>query len=132
MRGGAGPTIARDLTLFEACADMNTQRLPSGLFLGAIGLLALSTACSTPYRVEYMEEALRQTSQEELIHKFGYPQRLKRTKADEQVWEYDFQGKGSACASYTLTFDQEQQLRGWERRACKTSPESTHTRSRTD
>lgn len=28
----------------------------------------------TSYRVEYMEESLRQTTQAELVYKFGYPQ----------------------------------------------------------
>ncbi len=94
----------------------STLPLPR-LTLAAGSLLAILVSCA-PYRVEYLEDSLRQTTQEELVRKFGYPQRLKRAGNGDQVWEYDFQGKESNCASYAITFDAEEQLRHWERRDC--------------
>lgn len=85
--------------------------------LFTLGIVVLLTSCG-PYRVDYMEDSLRRASQQEIIHKFGHPQRLKRTKNGDTVWEYDFQGKGSECASYILTFDPEDELRDWKRKDC--------------
>jgi hypothetical protein len=85
------------------------------------GILVFLISCA-PYRVAYLEESLRHATQSELIHKFGYPQRLRRVKNGDQVWEYDFQGKDSECASYAITFDAEDQLRHWERRECGALP----------
>lgn len=82
-----------------------------------LGIVVLLTSCG-PYRVDYMEDSLRRASQQEIIHKFGHPQRLKRTGNGDTVWEYDFQGKGSECASYILTFDPEDELRDWKRKDC--------------
>ncbi len=84
-----------------------------------VGLLALLQACSSPYRVEYLEDSLEQATQEELITKFGYPQRLKRTKQGGQVWEYDFQGKETECASYIIMFDQQEKIQQWNRLDCR-------------
>ena len=69
-----------------------------------------------------MEDALSTTTQGELVHKFGYPQRLKRARNGDQVWEYDFQGRGTDCASYAITFDTEERMRHWERRDCGPVP----------
>jgi hypothetical protein len=95
------------------------------LLLWIGGIASTLTTCS-PYRVEYMENSLRETTQAELIHKFGYPQRLKRVKNGDTIWEYDFQGKGSECASYILTFNSEELLRHWERRDCPQEHPGSH------
>ncbi len=92
------------------------------LLMPALIVVAMIAGACAPYRVEYLEESLRHATQAELIHKFGYPQRLKLVKNGDQVWEYDFQGKGLECASYAITFDSEETLRHWERRDCRTSP----------
>ena len=85
----------------------------------AIASVAIATHSCAPYRVEYMEESLRQTTQAELVHKFGYPQRLKRVTNGDQVWEYDFQrGESAECVTYAITFNPEDELRQWERRDC--------------
>jgi hypothetical protein len=84
------------------------------LILSAIGAL---NSCG-PYRVAYLEDSLRKATQEELIQKFGYPQRLKRVKNGDTVWEYDFQGRDTQCVSYAITFNAEEELRHWERRDC--------------
>ena len=100
---------------------------PSGMrmnFTAACALatgMAISLSFCAPYRVEYMEDALRQTTQAELIQKFGYPQRLKRVKSGDQVWEYDFQSKENECVTYVVTFNNEDELREWERHACSQS-----------
>jgi hypothetical protein len=85
------------------------------------------TSCA-PYRVEYMEDALGQATQAELVHKFGYPQRLKRVKNGDQVWEYDFQGEEKKCATYVITFNAEDELRQWERRDCPKEPSPSKPR----
>ncbi|HSA84704.1 MAG TPA: hypothetical protein VLE46_00865 [Nitrospira sp.] len=102
-----------------------TYRITCLLVLAAI---ASGTDACAPYRVEYMEDALRQATQSELVHKFGYPQRLKRTKSGEQVWEYDFQGGERTCVTYAVTFNAEDELRQWERRECRKEPPPSKAR----
>jgi hypothetical protein len=84
----------------------------------AIACIAVGLSACAPYRVEYMEESLRQATQAELVHKFGYPQRLKRVKNGDQVWEYDFQSGERQCVTYVVTFNVDDELRQWERRDC--------------
>ncbi|MEW6246855.1 MAG: hypothetical protein AB1555_09115 [Nitrospirota bacterium] len=86
------------------------------LWTGAVLCLLLS-ACS-PWRVEYLEDTLREASQDEIVHKFGYPQRLKRLDDGTTIWEYDFVGRGARCARYTLTFDTQRRLHRWDRLPC--------------
>jgi len=85
--------------------------------LATAGLAIAMHSCA-PYRVEYMEDSLRQATQAELVHKFGYPQRLKRVKNGDQVWEYDFQKGEADCVTYAIIFNTEDELRQWERRDC--------------
>ena len=93
----------------------------------AIASLTIATHSCAPYRVEYMEDSLRQTTQAELVHKFGYPQRLKRVKNGDQVWEYDFQrGETAECVTYAITFNPEDELRQWERRDCPKTRSGTN------
>ena len=100
-------------------------RVASCFLLAVAVVVTMGVNSCAPYRVEYMEDALRQTTQAELVHKFGYPQRLKRDKSGDQVWEYDFQGGEGKCVTYLLTFNAEEELRQWERRDCrKESPPS--------
>jgi hypothetical protein len=81
-------------------------------------ILVVAMTCCAPYRVDYVEDSLRDVSQAEVVHKLGYPQRLKRAKNGDQVWEYDFQGKENECVTYVVTFTPENELRQWERRDC--------------
>lgn len=85
--------------------------------LAIVGFVAGMNSCA-PYRVNYVEESLRQATQADVIQKLGYPQRLKRVKNGDQVWEYDFQGKEKQCVTYLVTFTSEDELRQWERREC--------------
>ena len=100
--------------------------LPFWLVVLAMSAFAVSSCA--PYRVEYMEDALRQTTQAELVHKFGYPQRLKRVKNGDQVWEYDFQGEERRCVTYVVTFNPDDELRQWERRDCARQPAQEKSR----
>ena len=38
------------------------------------------------------------------------PQRLKRLKNGDQIWEFDFQGEESQCVTYAVTFNAEDEL----------------------
>jgi hypothetical protein len=81
--------------------------------------LLLATAACVSAHVDYLEGALRQPSQEELIQKFGYPQRVKRAFDGATVWEYEFVQLDDRCTRYILTFDAEDHLRQWERQDCR-------------
>lgn len=96
---------------------MNHLDRTTPTLLAITGIVIAMASCA-PYRVEYMEDTLRQTTQAELVHKFGYPQRLKRVKNGDQVWEYDFQKGETECVTYSITFNPEDELRQWERRDC--------------
>jgi hypothetical protein len=98
---------------------MMTRHFRQSVFLLTWIAVVLAFAACAPWRVEYLESSLEQDSQAELIHKFGYPQRFKRLPNGDQLWEYDFLGRGDRCASYVLTFDTQDQLRQWERRDCR-------------
>ncbi|MGQ0810111.1 MAG: hypothetical protein ACT4OO_02660 [Nitrospiraceae bacterium] len=89
-------------------------RLPS---IFAIILCTVS-GCS-PWRLAYFEDTVSQAPQGEIIHKFGYPQRLQRLENGDELWEYDYVGVGTRCAEYRLTFDGERKLRQWERMTCE-------------
>ena len=105
------------LELLLSLGHASGMRINQTSALLAIGI-AISVSSCAPYRVEYMEEALQQSTQAELVQKFGYPQRLKRVKSGDQVWEYDFQSKEKQCVTYVVTFNSEDELRQWERHAC--------------
>ena len=100
---------------------------PITRFLLTAASIIIVVASCTPYRVEYMEESLRHMNQAELVHKFGYPQRLKRVTNGDQVWQYEFQGKESECALYVITFDPHEELRSWDRRDCTPAPDEKQT-----
>jgi hypothetical protein len=103
---------------------------PIARFLLTAASITIAVASCGPYRVEYLEDSLPHTTQAELIHKFGYPQRLKRIKNGDTVWEYDFQGQGSQCASYAITFDPDDHLRDWTRRNCGAVPSGSKIENR--
>jgi hypothetical protein len=94
-----------------------THHLPIVVACALAGLIIALGSC-TPYRVEYMEESLQQATQAEVVQKFGYPQRLKRVKNGDQLWEYDFQGEERKCVTYVVTFNTDDTVRQWERRDC--------------
>lgn len=95
---------------------------PAGwLILGSlsIGLLSLLVvSCSTPPRVEDFENSIGHVSQDQLIHRFGYPQRLKLIRPDIEVWDYEFLSGRSRCLAYRVYFDENQRSQRWEPIAC--------------
>jgi hypothetical protein len=103
-------------------------RVASCFLLAIAVVVTIGLNSCSPYRVEYMEDTLRQATQSELVHKFGYPQRLKRAKNGEQVWEYDFQAGERVCVTYLVTFNTEDELRQWERRDCRKEPPPSKAR----
>jgi len=84
----------------------------------AAGLFSALTSCSHP-RVEEFEAGIGRLSQDELVHRFGYPQRLKRLPTGEEVWDYDFLSGNSECVGYRVYFDRELRSRWWEPAPCR-------------
>lgn len=79
----------------------------------------LVAACSHPPRVEDFESSIGHLTQAELTRQFGYPQRVKKLKTGDEVWEYEFLAGNSRCAGYRVYFDQELFSRRWELAACR-------------
>jgi hypothetical protein len=75
-------------------------------------------SCSHP-RVEEFEASIGRTTQDELVHRFGYPQRLKRLPAEGEVWDYEFLAGNSRCVGYRVFFDPELRSQRWEPMACR-------------
>jgi hypothetical protein len=84
--------------------------------LGAV--LTFLSACAAP-RVEEFETSIGVATQDELIHRFGYPQRLKQSPNGTEVWDYEFLSGRSRCVGYRVYFDQEQRSQRWEVRDCQ-------------
>ncbi|NGZ04150.1 MAG: hypothetical protein CV090_14005 [Nitrospira sp. WS238] len=80
-------------------------------------LLILS--CRHQPQVEDFETSIGRIGQAELVHRFGYPQRLKRLGSGAEVWDYEFLSGGSRCVGYRVFFDEDQQSRSWERIPCR-------------
>ncbi|NJL16370.1 MAG: hypothetical protein HC938_03415 [Nitrospira sp.] len=57
--------------------------------------------------------------QDELIHRFGYPQRLKRLRSGTEAWDYEFLSGHSRCVGYRVFFDADRQSKRWEHIACR-------------
>jgi hypothetical protein len=82
-------------------------------------LLPLLSHCAGP-RVEEFESSIGVATQDELIHRFGYPQRLKQSPNGTEVWDYEFLAGRSRCVGYRVYFDQERRSQRWEARDCQT------------
>lgn len=98
-----------------------SRRLTSVLLRGVlvtVCLFQILTACSHP-RVEEFEAGIGRLNQDELVHRFGYPQRLKRLPTGEEVWDYDFLSGRSQCVGYRVYFDRELRAQRWEPRPCR-------------
>lgn len=89
------------------------------LFPIAMVFLCLAVSCRHDPRVEHFERSIGHLTQSELIHQFGYPQRLKQLKTGGEVWEYEFLSGRSRCVGYRVFFDQELRSQGWEPAACR-------------
>jgi len=80
-------------------------------------LIILLPACSHP-RVPELEASIGNSTQDELIHRFGYPQRLKRLPSGVEVWEYEFLAGQSRCVGYRVFFDLAQRSERWQEIPC--------------
>lgn len=86
------------------------------LLLGVV--LPFLSACAGP-RVEEFETSIGVATQDELIHRFGYPQRLKQSPNGTEVWDYEFLAGQSRCVGYRVYFDQDRRSQRWEPRNCQ-------------
>ena len=82
-------------------------------------LLLLLPACGHQPRLEGFEDSIGKLGQDELIRQFGYPQRLKKLPAGNEVWDYEFLGGNSRCVGYRVYFDEDRRSQRWERTACR-------------
>jgi hypothetical protein len=82
-------------------------------------LATLLVSCSKP-RVDEFEASIGQITQDDLIHRFGYPQRLKKLPTGSEVWDYEFLAGNSRCVGYRVYFDQDRRSQRWEARDCQT------------
>ena len=82
-------------------------------------LLLFLPSCKYP-RVDEFEASIGQISQDELIRRFGYPQRLKKLPVGTEVWDYEFLAGNSRCVAYRVYFDEDGRSQRWEPRDCLT------------
>ena len=81
--------------------------------------MVLLLSCSHP-RVDEFEASIGQIGQDDLIRRFGYPQRLKKLPTGSEVWDYEFLAGNSRCVGYRVYFDEDRQSTRWESRDCQT------------
>jgi hypothetical protein len=96
-----------------------TRRLKWCLLPGCLLLLLLLPSCSHP-RVAEFEASIGQIAQDDLIRRFGYPQRLKKLPTGSEVWDYEFLAGNSRCVGYRVYFDQDRRSQRWEPQDCRT------------
>ena len=82
--------------------------IPSIAILLAV-LISFLSSCVTP-RVEEFESSIGIATQDELIHQFGYPQRLKQSPNGTEVWDYEFLAGRSRCVGYRVYFDEDRRF----------------------
>jgi len=82
-------------------------------------LLLLLLSCSHEPRVDEFEARIGQIAQDDIILRFGYPQRLKKLPAGIEVWDYEFLAGNSRCVGYRVYFDEDRRSQRWERTACR-------------
>ena len=82
-------------------------------------LLPLILSCSHP-RVDEFEASIGQIAQDDMIRRFGYPQRLKKLPTGTEVWDYEFLAGNSRCVGYRVYFDEDRRSQRWEPRNFQT------------
>jgi hypothetical protein len=68
--------------------------------------------------VEQFETSIGQTTQDDLIRTFGYPQRIKKLPTGNEAWDYEFLAGGSRCVGYRVFFDEDRRSQRWEKAGC--------------
>jgi hypothetical protein len=66
------------------------------------------------------EASIGQIAQDDMIRRFGYPQRLKKLTTGAEVWDYEFLEGDSRCVGYRVYFDEDRRSQRWELRNCRT------------
>ena len=85
--------------------------------MGCMCLLLLS--CTHQVRVEEFETGIGHLTQEDLIRRFGYPQRLKKIPPGIEVWDYEFLAGNSRCVGYRVYFDESRRSERWQQTECR-------------
>ena len=86
--------------------------------LFSVCLLSLLLSCSHP-RVEEFEASIGQIVQDDMTRRFGYPQRLKKLRTGNEVWDYEFLAGNSRCVGYRVYFDENRRSQRWEPLDCQ-------------
>ena len=82
-------------------------------------LVSLLVSCSHPRVDEFETSIIGQIVQDDLIRRFGYPQRLKKLPTGSEVWDYEFLAGNSRCVGYRVYFDEDRRSQRWEPRDCQ-------------
>ena len=80
--------------------------------------VTLLLSCSHP-RMDEFEASIGQIAQDDLIRRFGYPQRFKKLPTGSEVWDYEFLAGNSRCVGYRVFFDQDRRSQRWEPQSCR-------------
>jgi hypothetical protein len=86
--------------------------------LGSCCLVTLLLSCSHPH-VDEFEASIGQIAQDDLIRRFGYPQRLRKLPNGREVWDYEFLAGNSRCVGYRVYFDVGRKSQRWEAQRCR-------------
>jgi hypothetical protein len=86
-------------------------------FLLPCCFMTLLLSCSHP-RMDEFEASIGQIAQDDLIRRFGYPQRLKKIPTGGEVWDYEFLAGNSRCVGYRVYFNEDRRSQRWEQRNC--------------
>ncbi|MEK7235077.1 MAG: hypothetical protein AAB242_00555 [Nitrospirota bacterium] len=70
--------------------------------------------------MEEFEASIGRIAQDDMIRRFGYPQRLKKLPPGIEVWDYEFLAGNSQCVGYRVFFDEDRRSTRWESRDCQT------------
>lgn len=81
-------------------------------------LLSALLSCSHP-RVDEFESSIGHRTQDDLIRRFGYPQRLKKLPQGTEVWDFEFLAGNSRCVGYRVYFDESGRSERWEMTGCR-------------
>ena len=88
-------------------------------FLSSCVVLLMYAGCAYDPRVEEFEASVGKASQDELIRRFGYPQRMQKLATGNEVWSYEFLAGQSRCVGYKVYFDEELRSQRWESTSCR-------------
>lgn len=94
-------------------------------YLTIILIICFSFTSCTPWRVDYLIQAINQATQDDITKRLGPPHFTRMLDSGEEVWTYQYSGVvvgqtggSSYCKEYILTFDKDKILRNWLRQNC--------------